>query len=183
MFVYGFAGPHDWMVVVLILAVIAGLVAWGVWRMVAALGRRFGLTRRMQFAVVGVLAAAVAAAVVLLRIDRLDALEKTCQSELLKHDRLSGSSGLEITKHVNFWDNHASGYWGISKPYEDPKVWLTFQYVKDGRKHRSFLWCRFAKIPDSGDPPKVRFDRLDGWWPDVLNEQNAWVPVERPRRP
>jgi hypothetical protein len=183
MFVYGFAGPHDWIVAVIIFALIAGLIVWAVWRVVAALGRRFELSRRAQFAIVGVLAAAVGITAVVLRIDRLNALEETCQTEVLKHEQLSGSSNFEIKQHIDFWNKHVSGYWGISKPYEEPKVLLTIEYLKDGRKHRAHLQCRYGKIPDSGNPPQVRFDKVEPWWPDVLNEQNAWVPLERPRRP
>ena len=114
----------------------------------------------------------------MLRIDRLDALEQTCRAEVMKQERLSGSSDFEIRKHVNFWDKHVSGYWGISKPYEDPKVTLEFQYVKDGRKHRGFSRCHYAKIPDSGNPPKVRFDRST-LVAQRADASNSWVPAER----
>jgi hypothetical protein len=183
MFVYGFSGPYDWIVVLAIAVALASLIAWGVWRAVQALGRRFALARRTQFAICGTLVCTVCATVVVLRIDRLDAMEQICQTEILKQDRLSGVSDFEITKHVNFWDNHVSGYWGISKPHEEAKVFLWIQYVKDERKHQGFLTCRYSRIPDSGDPPRVQFERVEPWSPNVLSEQNSWVPAERPRRP
>ena len=179
MFVYGFSGPNDWIVVLAIAAALAGLIACGVWRLIGALCRRFGLSRRTQFAIAGGLACAICAAVIVLRIDRLDALEQTCRDEVLKQELLSGHSEFTIRKHINFWDNHVSGYWGISKPYEEPQVMLDFRYVKAGRKHSGFSTCRFAKIPDSGNPPKLRFDKVEPWWPNVLDASNSWVPVER----
>lgn len=182
MFVYGFAGPYDWIIVVVFLALIAALIIWGVWRAIGAMGRWLGLTRRTQLAVGGVLAAVTCATAIWLRIDRLDAMERTCQDEVMKHERLSDSSHFEITKHVNFWNQPVSGYWGISRPYEEPKVFLWIEYIKDGRKHQAFLTCRYAKIPNSGNPPQVRFEKIEPWWPNVLSEQNAWVPAERPRR-
>ena len=182
MFVYGLAGPNDWILVLTIAVLLAGLIAWGAWRAVRALGRKYELTRRTQFAIFGGLVCAVCVAVVAFRIDRLDALERICQTEVLSHERLSGISNFEITQHINYWNNHVSGYWGISKPYEEPKVTLKIQYDKNGKKHQSFLTCRYGKVPNSGNPPQVRFERVEPWWPDVLDEQNRWVPVERPRR-
>lgn len=179
--IYGLAGPHDWIVVVAIGILLAGLIAWGVWRIIGALCRRYALSRRTQFAIFGALGLAVCVAGVAASIDRLDALERICEAEVRKHDKLSGSSDFEIKKHLNHWKQYTSSFWGISEPYQDPQVTMTIQFVKDGKKHQSYLTCRYAKILNSGDPLRLQFHQVRFHSFDFLDDQNRWMPAEKCR--
>jgi hypothetical protein len=179
--IYGFAGPHDWIVILAIAVLIAGVLAWGLWRIIGALCRRYTLSRHMHFMIFGAFVLAVCMTGVAISIDSLDGLERICEAEVRKHEKLSGSSDFEIKKHLNYWKQYTSSFWGISEPYQDPQVTMTIHFVKDGKKHQSFLACRYTKIPNSGDPPRLQFHQVRFHSFDFLKDGNRWMPAEKCR--
>jgi hypothetical protein len=78
----------------------------------------------------------------------------------MKSARIAGASELEIRKHVNGWNGYTAGF-DYFKPFEDPKVFLSIWFTREGLKHRVWVTCHFSKIPGSGDPPQLRFEKLD----------------------
>ena len=161
--------------------VLAGIVVFGtLWSIYRAVCRKLGVSIRTQLLVVGGICATSLGFLVFESIDRLKGIEKTCESELLKTERVSGADPVVIGAHYDFWTRRISGGgwfmpW-VSEPYQTPKVMMMVNFFRDGVQHYASIDCWFAKVPDSGNPPQVVFERVEFISDDVLNERGQRVP-------
>jgi hypothetical protein len=154
-------GAVDKVVAVLVIACLGGALFVGVWSALRAIGRKLGIGDTYQIFIAGGACATPFLVWMLVNFDRLDSLERTCKSELLKTRRMAGATEVSVEEHYDFWTKTISGGgmaapW-ISRPYETPKVWLTVEFTREGEGHRAFIECVFSKIPNTGDPPEVTF--------------------------
>ncbi|HUL09234.1 MAG TPA: hypothetical protein VLV76_23085 [Candidatus Acidoferrum sp.] len=97
--------------------------------------------------------------------DGLEGIEYECRDALLRNDAMIGTTGLRIEKHYNWWEKTYTMSWvllgAISKPYENPLVEFAIRFKgQGGLPHKAWASCHFAIIPDSGQPPKVRFESI-----------------------
>jgi hypothetical protein len=59
---------------------------------------------------------------------------------------------------------------------------IRLNFVRDGVEHYAWIDCWFAKVPDSGNPPQLVFDRVEFTSDDVQNEKGQNVPwAPKPR--
>jgi hypothetical protein len=175
------------MIIYLAILVLAGIVvSWTLWSIYRAVCRKFGVSTRTQLLVVGGICVTVLGVLIFESIDRLKGIEKTCESELLKTERVSGAAAVVIGAHYDFWTRRISGGgwitpW-VSEPYQTPKVMMMVNFFRDGVQHYASINCWFAKVPDSGNPPQVVFQRVEFISDDVLNERGQRVPWQpKPR--
>jgi hypothetical protein len=138
----------------------------GLWFAARAVCRKFHLAKRAQLLVATTVCLVPAAAWAVSRIDRLDAHERTCFAETMKTPRMATARDVTIEKHFNFWTQTITGGgfgtigW-VSKPYTDAKVWLYLVYTRDHERYATTVECRFAKLPDTGNPPAIAFQSVD----------------------
>jgi hypothetical protein len=168
------------------ISAIATTMLFGLWRLIRATCRRFRMADRSQSAVASASCLATVVLVVTLSADRLTGLERTCRSELSKAEIMHGATALRIEQHHDFWNKTVSGGsfvmpW-VSEPYTDPKTVLVVQFVRNERLHKAWVECQFARVPDSGTPPAVTFQKLQVAWVNVLDERKRWVPLPRSTR-
>lgn len=127
---------------------------------------------RKRILIAGGATLAIAVALWIASLDRLDQLERTCRDELLKTARMQGTTDLRIEKHYDFWTKTISGGgffmpW-ISQPYETPKVSLIVQFTREQRPRSAWIDCVFSKIPNSGEPPQIAFQEVKFSWENVV---------------
>ncbi len=106
--------------------------------------------------------------------DGLEGIEYECRDALLSSDAMIGTTDLRIERHYDWWENTYTMSWvllgAISKPYEDPRVEFLIRFKRqDGFPHSAWTQCQFAIIPDSGQPPKVRFECVQLLWENVID--------------
>lgn len=117
------------------------------------------------------------------RSGRLDDLENICRSELVKSARMAGTTHLAVYQHYDFWTKTISGGgfvapW-ISHPYETPKVSLVVNFTRDGETRSGWVDCIFSQIPNTGDPPRLAFQKINPWIESVfvrVGDQYRWMP-------
>jgi hypothetical protein len=159
---------------------------WVLWSLFRAVCRKLRLSERTQTLIaIGFCFALVAMPLVAI-LDPLCGIEKTCKSELLKSERMVGTSGLVIEKHYDFWTKTMSGGgwfmpW-VSRPYTTPKVEMEIEFIRDGEKHRAWIKCDFVGVPDSGSPPQLAFQNVEFVYDNVLNQRNQFVPWHPPKK-
>jgi hypothetical protein len=117
--------------------------------------------------------------------DGLDGIEHVCLDELVKSPEMAGTTEFKIVRHYNWWENtySISGFAGgaISRPYQDPRVEMQFQFKRDdGQLHQARVECRFSVVPGSGAPPNVELDRARVWGEDVFNTETRRWDLWRP---
>jgi hypothetical protein len=131
-------------------------------------------SKRLGLRVLALLALPLAIGIYWLAVrDDLDGIEHVCLDELLKSKEMAGTTESKIVHHYNWWEKtySTSGFAGgaISRPYEDPRVEMLFQF-------KARLECRFSVLPNSGTPPRVELDRARLWGEDVFNtETRSWT--------
>jgi hypothetical protein len=114
------------MIVYLAVLVLAGIVVfWTLWSIYRAACRALSVSVRTQLLVIGGLCVASLGVLIFESIDTLEGIEKTCKSELLKTDRMSGATRVVIGAHYNFWTHTISGGgwfapW-VSEPHQTPR--------------------------------------------------------------
>ena len=170
----------------ILLAVAAGLL-WLLWRGFRIVCRKLGASTRTQLLVGGGIGAIALGFGIFESIDRLEGIEKTCEAELLKTDRIAGADPVVIGAHYDFWTRRMSGGgwfmpW-VSEPYQTPKVMMRINFFRDGVQHYASIDCWFAKVPNSGNPPQVVFERVEFVADDVLDERGQRVPWHPKPRP
>jgi len=149
---------------VLIAVSIVGLLLWGAWLAVRAICRALGMAELHQRYVATAFCAAPFVIWFVANLDTLDALERTCRDELVRTDRMAGTSYLTVQKHYDFWSKKMSGGgmfapW-VSEPYQTPKVTLAVEFMREGRQHSALIDCIFSKLPNTGDPPELAFQEI-----------------------
>jgi hypothetical protein len=159
--ILGFSDPVSrWIVLSVLLATAAWILALA-WFVFRAVCRRLHVRPRTQAVIAIAFVLFLCAAAFEIWRDKLSALEQVCKNEFMKSDRLAAASELEIKKHVDGWNKGWSTMWGYTEPFVDPLVWLWISFIRDGEKHHMQVKCRFTKIPGSGEPPQLRFDKLE----------------------
>ena len=102
---------------------------------------------------------------VLLSGDGLRPIERECRDALLKHPRMAGLSDFRIKEHYDWWERRYEMSWGlggaVSEPYKNPQVDLVVRFkIGDGPLQSAWARCRYTIVPNSGHPPRVRFDNV-----------------------
>ena len=114
--------------------------------------------------------------------DGLDPIELECRDKLLTSPEMAGIRDFTIREHYNWWEKTYSdtglAVGAPSEPYQDPRIEMVVEFARDdGLPHRASAQCLFAKIPNSGEPSLVRFDRIEIGWENHLNPQTSeWEP-------
>jgi hypothetical protein len=158
--IIGFSDPVSrWIVLAVLLAIALGILAL-LWLIFRAVCRKLGVRQRTQTVIAVIFVVLLCGGGIEIWRDKLDDLEQSCNSEFMKSERASGASELDIRKHVNLWKGW-SNMWGYTEPYVDPKVMLWIWFPHEGRKHYTQVTCHFIKISGSGEPPQLRFDKLE----------------------
>jgi hypothetical protein len=94
----------------------------------------------------------------LLLLDGLDPLERTCRTASLASPQVQDATNLKVQEHYDFWAKTYSGSWvypWTSRPYETPKVFLLLNFKRDQRSHLAWVRCVFEKLPNTGEPPQL----------------------------
>jgi hypothetical protein len=114
--------------------------------------------------------------------DGLGGIEFDCKDALLRSDAMVGVTDLRIERHYNWWEKtyYMSGVLlgAESDPYERPEVEFHIQFKRqDDLLHTASVTCRFAVVPNSGNPPSVRFEAIDITWENFFDpKRNRWEP-------
>jgi hypothetical protein len=136
----------------------AGIISV-IWFVIRAACRKVGLAGRYLIFVPGAVVAVPVLLLLAARIDRLDALERTCRTASLANAaRLQDAANVRVQEHYDFWNETYSGsaaYPWLSRRYETPKVSLLLNFEVDQRPYSSWVHCDFSKIPNTGKPAQL----------------------------
>jgi hypothetical protein len=146
------------LIVIVFLWIGAGIFSI-IWFAIRETCRKLGLADRYLVFVPGAVFAVSATLFFIAKLDRLDALERTCRvASLANAARLQGAANVHVQEHYDFWNKTYSGsavYPWISRPYETPKVSLLLNFEIEQRSYSEWVHCLFLKIPNTGEPPKL----------------------------
>jgi hypothetical protein len=141
----------------------AGIVSV-IWFLIRAACRKAGLAGRYLIVVPAAVFAVPATLFFIAKLDRLDALERTCRAASLANaGRLQGAANVHVREHYDFWNKTYSGsavYAWISRPYETPKVSLLLNFEIEQRAYSEWVHCHFLKIPNTGEPPQLDLQNI-----------------------
>jgi len=181
----GLGGPTAKIVIIFVLTCASVGLLWALWSVGRAVGRRMGLRRTAQGLLAGGLCMAPVAILLAATLDRLSETERICKSELLKAERMAGTTSLTIDRHFDFWTKTISGGgpfmpW-VSPPYRTAKVEMEIRFFRDGRPHRARIECLFTKVANSGDPPEIAFEQVSFSSEDRLSDVDRFEPWHPPK--
>jgi hypothetical protein len=146
------------------------------------------LTRRQWIILGAVLTPASAIGIIAaLNWDGLTAMEYECRDALLGSEAMIAVTDFRIERHLNWWEKTYTLSWVLlgaeSKPYQNPLVEFLVNFKRqDGLPHKASVRCQFAIVPNSGEPPQVRFDSVRIQWEMFADpEHHRWEPWFRNR--